>query len=38
MIDTEIACADIPALNEVRQRVTVEIVKLAEKRHEELIR
>ncbi len=37
LIDTEIAFADIPALNAVRQRVTVEIVKLAEKRNKELI-
>jgi type I restriction enzyme R subunit len=37
-IDTEILLADIPALNEKHERIAVEIVKLAEKRHEELIK
>jgi type I restriction enzyme R subunit len=35
-IDTEILLADIPALRAKHQRLAVEIVKLAEKRHEEL--
>jgi type I restriction enzyme, R subunit len=37
-IDTEIAYADLPELNAVHQRITVEIVKLAEKRHGELVK
>lgn len=37
-IDTEILLFDIPALNERHERIAVEIVKLAEKRHEELIK
>jgi len=37
-IDTEILLADIPALNAKHERISVEIVKLAEKRHEELIK
>ena len=37
-IDTEILLADIPALNKRHERIAVEIMKLAEKRHEELIR
>ena len=37
-IDTEIAYADIPELNVAHQRITVEIVKLAEKRHKELVK
>jgi type I restriction enzyme R subunit len=37
-IDTEILLADIPALNTKHERLAVEIVKLAEKRHEELIK
>ena len=35
-IDTEILLADIPQLVEQHERIAVEIVKLAEKRHEEL--
>jgi type I restriction enzyme R subunit len=35
-IDTEILLADIPLLTEKHERIAVEIVKLAEKRHEEL--
>ncbi|MEK6802498.1 MAG: HsdR family type I site-specific deoxyribonuclease [Nitrospirota bacterium] len=35
-IDTEILLADIPQLTEQHERLAVEIVKLAEKRHEEL--
>lgn len=35
-IDTEILLADIPELNAKHERIAVEIVKLAEKRHEEL--
>lgn len=35
-IDTEILLADIPQLAEQHERIAVEIVKLAEKRHEEL--
>ena len=35
-IDTEILLADIPALNAKHERLAVEIVKLAEKRHLEL--
>jgi type I restriction enzyme, R subunit len=35
---TEILLANIPALNAKHERLAVEIVKLAEKRHEELIR
>lgn len=37
-IDTEILLADIPALNAKHERLAVEIVKLAENRHEELIK
>ncbi len=37
-IDTEILLANIPALNAKHERLAVEIVKLAEKRHEELIK
>ncbi|MHB1532978.1 type I restriction enzyme endonuclease domain-containing protein, partial [Acidithiobacillus sp.] len=35
-IDTEILFANIPQLNAKHERIAVEIVKLAEKRHEEL--
>jgi len=35
-IDTEILLANIPQLTERHERIAVEIVKLAEKRHEEL--
>jgi type I restriction enzyme, R subunit len=37
-IATEILLANIPALNEKHERLAVEIVKLAEKRNEELIK
>lgn len=37
-IDTEILLANVPALNEMHERIAVEIVKLAEKRHETLIK
>ena len=37
-IDTEILLANIPALNAKHERIAVEVVKLAEKRHEELIK
>lgn len=37
-IDTEILLADIPALTATHERLAVEIVKLAEKRHAELIK
>ena len=37
-IDTEILVADIPALNAKHERIAVEIVKLAEKRHAELVK
>lgn len=37
-IDTEILLANIPALNALHERLAVEIVKLAEKRHEELVK
>lgn len=37
-IDTEILLADIPALNAKHERIAVELVKLAEKRHEELVK
>jgi type I restriction enzyme R subunit len=37
-IDTEILLADVPALRAKHERLAVEIVKLAERRHEELIR
>ncbi len=37
-IDTEILLADIPQLTEKHERIAVEIVKLAEKRHEELVK
>jgi len=35
-IDTEILLANIPQLTDQHERIAVEIVKLAEKRHEEL--
>lgn len=35
-IDTEILLANLPPLNEKHERIAVEIVKLAEKRHNEL--
>lgn len=37
-IDTKILLADIAALNAKHERIAVEIVKLAEKRHEELVK
>jgi type I restriction enzyme R subunit len=37
-IDTEILLADVPALNAKHERIAVEIVKLAEIRHQELVR
>lgn len=37
-IDTEILLANVPALNARHERLAVEIVKLAERRHEELIK
>ncbi len=37
-IDTEILLADIPSLNAKHERIAVEIVKLAEKRHVELVK
>ena len=37
-IDTEILLADIPALNATHERLAVEIAKLAEKRHAELLK
>jgi type I restriction enzyme R subunit len=37
-IDTEILLADIPALNQSHERIAVEIVRLAEKRNEELLK
>jgi type I restriction enzyme R subunit len=37
-IDTEVLLADIPALSEKHERIAVEIVKLAEKRHQELVK
>jgi len=37
-IDTEILLAEIPELVAMHERLAVEIVKLAEKRHQELIR
>ena len=37
-IDTEILLADIPELNAKHERIAVEIVKLAEKRHSELVK
>ena len=37
-INTEILLANIPQLAEQHERIAVEIVKLAEKRHEELTR
>jgi type I restriction enzyme R subunit len=36
-IDTEILLANIPALSDRHERIAVEIVKLAEKRHEDLV-
>jgi type I restriction enzyme R subunit len=36
-IDAEIALAEVPELDAVHERVTVEMVKLAEKRHRELV-
>ena len=35
-IDTEVLLADIPELNAMHERIAVEVVKLAEKRHKEL--
>jgi type I restriction enzyme R subunit len=35
-IDTEILLANIPQLTDLHERIAVEIVKLAEKRHEDL--
>ena len=35
-IDTEILLANIPDLNQKHERIAVEIVRLAEKRHGEL--
>jgi len=37
-VDTEILLANIPALNAKHERLAVEVVKLAEKRHRELIK
>ena len=37
-IDTEILLANIPALTAKHERIAVEVVKLAEKRHKELIK
>ena len=37
-IDTEILLAKIPALSARHERLAVEIVKLAEKRHQELVK
>jgi len=37
-IDTEILLADIQEMSEIHERIAVEIVKLAEKRHGELIK
>jgi len=37
-IDTEIVVAGIPALTVKHESIAVEIVRLAEKRHEELVR
>jgi type I restriction enzyme R subunit len=37
-IDTEILLAEIPELIDKHERIAVEIVKLAEKRHLELVR
>lgn len=37
-IDTEILLADVPALNARHERIAVEIVRLAEKRHAELVK
>jgi type I restriction enzyme R subunit len=37
-IDTEILVANIPALNEKHERIALEIVRLAEKRNEELLK
>lgn len=37
-IDTELLLAGIPALSAKHERIAVELVKLAEKRHEELIK
>jgi type I restriction enzyme R subunit len=37
-IDTEILLADIPELNDRHERIAVELVKLAEKRHRELVK
>jgi type I restriction enzyme, R subunit len=37
-IDTEILLANVPQLSERHERIAVEIVKLAEKRHAELTR
>jgi type I restriction enzyme R subunit len=37
-VDTEILLANIPALSAKHERIAVEVVKLAEKRHEELVK
>ena len=37
-IDTELLLTEIPELVERHERIAVEIVKLAKKRHQELIR
>ncbi len=37
-VDTEILLSDIPELSEKHERIAVEIVKLAEKRHQELVK
>jgi type I restriction enzyme R subunit len=37
-IDTEILLADIPQLTDKHERIAVEVVKLAEKRHGELVK
>jgi type I restriction enzyme R subunit len=36
-IDTEILLADIPALSAKHERIAVEVIRLAEKRHKELV-
>jgi len=37
-LDTEILLAGVPELTERHERIAVEIVKLAEKRHNELVK
>ncbi|WP_281875852.1 hypothetical protein [Geobacter hydrogenophilus] len=37
-IDTEILLTEIPQLIDKHERIAVEIVKLAEKRHQELLK